>query len=106
MSKRGCLIFQALLRFILVDQNFFQFSMAEVQREIDAEETRTGLRFFLSDASTAYIRIKTADQEFERSFNGASHFSRRYPMVKSLAQFTEVEQRLRSLHDDIKAGRR
>ncbi len=95
---------QDLLRFILIDQDFFSLNAANIRSAIAAEQQRTGQFIRVSDAGDTIVRIKTADMESEVSFNALTIYARRYPTIKPLQQLLAVQTRLSALIRDLTEG--
>jgi hypothetical protein len=97
---------QDLLRFAITEQDFFAFKALDVRRKIEAEFAKTGIGEGIADASDTVIRIKTANQEFEASYNALNFWSARFPDIKSLGQLRAIEIKLTSIVEELRAGGR
>ena len=56
---------QALLRYIVHEQHFFDFDPAKAKAAVQEEQKKNGVAVDVGDGSTTIIRIKTAAREYE-----------------------------------------
>ena len=97
---------QDLLRFAITEQDFFAFDSNSVRQAIEAEFRNAGRRVYIADAADTVVHIKTADREFEASYNALATWAQRYPNIKALVQLRAIELRLTKLIDQLRAGSR
>ena len=97
---------QDLLRFIIIDQDFFSINLVDIRKDIDAEQQRTGRFMRVFDAGDTVVRIKTADRESEVSFNALTMYAMAYPAIKPLQQLSAVQTRLSGLIEELRAARK
>jgi hypothetical protein len=89
---------QALLRFILEDQQFFDFDFPKVKAAIVEKEGH------LLDATGTIIRVKRADKEKEVKFPLLQYHAARYSHLKQLQQLRRIEIKLDLLRTEILVG--
>jgi hypothetical protein len=95
---------QALLRFIVQEQHFFDFDEAKVKAAIQEEMKKKGVGIAVGGGSTTVIRIKTAAKEHEARYYALGTFAKQYKDIKALAQLEAVEQRLTRVVNESVAG--
>lgn len=89
---------QALLRFILVDNQFFDYDAKKVAAALDAGNVP------LLDDMTTVLRVKTAAKEHEVSQYSLKATAESHKNIKALAQLTAIEARLQRLMHETRAG--
>lgn len=95
---------QDLLRFAIMDQDFFAFSAFDVRQAIEVESAKTGAVSGIIDSSTTVLRIKTADRDQEGSYYALSLWAQRFPSIIALGQLRSIELRLTRLVEELRAG--
>lgn len=96
---------QALLRFIVREQHFFDFDIEKVKLEIAEEQKKMkGIGIAVGGGSTTVIRVKTAAKEHEARYYALGTYANQYKGVKALAQLSEVEKRLTQVMNVTTAG--
>jgi hypothetical protein len=95
---------QDLLRFIVLEQHFFEINQTEISRAMEEEERKTGVSRTVFDASTTVIQVKTADREQELRFNALGTWANRYPTIQRLQQLFNVKKRLGRLIEEFRPG--
>jgi len=96
---------QNLLLVIIYGQEFFQFTEAAAQAEIRAENARrkaTSVMGHVSDCGDPVIRVATADQTHQATFNCPSVWIKEYPSAKRLGQFNEVVNWIGYIASDLR----
>jgi hypothetical protein len=97
---------QELLRFIILDQNFFEFEAEKVRTAVArAEPPRSGLRRFNHpDITTTTIRVQTANRQHEVKWPRLYDASWKHPRMKRISELYAVDMRLRQEVNIILAG--
>jgi hypothetical protein len=95
---------QALLRYAIREQQFFDFDAEKVKAAVADEMKKSGMGIAVGGGSTTVIRIKTAAKEHEGRYYAASAFANQYKDLKALAQFVAVERRLSRAMYEATAG--
>ena len=95
---------QALLRFAIRDQHFFDFDDAKVKAAIAEIQKKKGIATRVTGASSTIVRIKTAVKEHEAKYYALSTVANQYKEVKELGQLLAVEQRLSRVKNEAIAG--
>lgn len=89
---------QDLLRFALVENDFFGFDSAKVSAAVKAEQAKKGvIGPVIADAPTTVIRIHANGKEHEARYYALGSAADSYPTVKQLRQLRNIEQRLHAL---------
>jgi hypothetical protein len=96
---------QELLRFLIQDQEFMDFTNGNALQDIAVQSAQCGRSVRVKeDGGTTVLRIQTADLDHEASFNSLEFFAEAYPGIKSLRQFWTIEKRLNRFIEEMKAG--
>ncbi len=95
---------QALLRYIVQEQHFFDFDEAKAKAAIADEVKKKGMGIGVGGASTTVIRVKTAAKEHEAKYYGLAAFAQHYKDIKALTQLAAVERRLQRVMYESLAG--
>jgi RNA polymerase sigma factor (sigma-70 family) len=97
---------QELLRFIVLEQDFFQFDPEEVRTALArAEPSQSRLRRFdHSDVTTTTIRVQTANLQHEVQWPRLYDASWKHPTMKPISQLYAVDMRLRQEVNIVLAG--
>jgi len=95
---------QALLRYAIRDQHFFDFDPEKVKAAIAEIQKKKGVAIRVGDGSTTTIRLQTAAKEHQAGYYALSTFANQYKEVKALTQLLAVEQRLNRVRYEVTAG--
>ena len=95
---------QELLRFAIVEQHFFEFDSETAQRELAAEEAKTGLHMCVADGVTTMIHIRTAERDHKGKFYALYDYVTAFPTLKPLLNLYAIQDRLLRLFHEINAG--
>ena len=90
---------QALLRFVVVDNQFFDHDAKKVEAALAA----SGKPPVLDDATTV-LRVKTAAKEHEVSQYALANTAENHKNIKALAQLRAIDVRLQRLMNQVRAG--
>jgi hypothetical protein len=96
---------QALLRFAIVDNNFFGFDAAKVAAAVKAEQAKKGPGLAIADAATTIIRISADGKANEAKYYALGMAANQYPAVKELGQLRAIEQKLMAVMKDARAAK-
>lgn len=96
---------QALLRYALHDQQFFEFDAEKVKAVVQEIQKKQGVAVAIGGASTTVIKIRTAAKEHEARCYALGTVAGQYKEVKALGQLAAVEKRLqRALYEATGGG--
>jgi hypothetical protein len=95
---------QALLRFIVADNRFFEFDAKQVETQILEEQRKTGRLFLIADAPVTVIRVQLKDQEHEARQYGLGLAAKVYPAIEPLQRLAAIQKRLDRYASLVRAG--
>jgi hypothetical protein len=95
---------QALLRYTIREQHFFDFDADKVKAAVADIQRKKGIGIAIGGGSTTVIAIKTAAKEHAARYYALGTVAEQYKEVKALGQLLAVERRLQRTMYQATAG--
>lgn len=95
---------QAILRFAIDENRFFDFDAQKVKAEVSAAAVSCGRSLAIADASTISIRIQADGKDYTVEYYGLTLTARQYPDIRELQQLKAIQKRLQHLMSVIRSG--